>query len=269
MKTLPIQFLCPPIVSIADLIRKPTLLLKPLGFTKTQANLSYDPRAPGSYGQFKIARPGTVTPPVFGTNPKVCLKQCFFVHPETRERVIYDSARQAEQLTTELNCIGWGSALMASVYDFIASCAGNLGPPPFDVPQMCFVQCGLALDTGNDRTAFLLEEHIDATAANGSWFVKYVNNSSAKPRVFSNAEKTRRAEFLSFAQHVQFWKTNGLAFVSDFQGAGQSSYYFLWNLHRFVFEGGPMLLTDPQIITHPLACYLIILCGLLKLCTAN
>jgi hypothetical protein len=109
MKTLSIQFLCPPIVSISDLIRNPTLLLKPLGFTKTQANLSYEPRVPASYGQFKIAQPGTITPPVFGTNPKVCLKQCFFVHPESHEWVTYDSARQAEQLTTELNCIGWGS----------------------------------------------------------------------------------------------------------------------------------------------------------------
>lgn len=251
MKTLSIQFLCPPVVSISDLIRNPTLLLKPLGFTKTQANLSYEPRAPASYGQFKIARPGTINPPVFGTNPKVCLKQCFFMHPESRERVTYDSARQAEQLTTELNCIGWGSALMASVYDFTASCASHLGPPPFDIPQMRFVQCGLALDMGNDRTAFLLEEHIDSIAANGSWFVKYVNNSSAKPHVFSNTEKTHRATFLSFAQHVQFWRTNGLAFVSDFQGASHYSNHLLWHLREFISEGGPMLLTDPQIITHP------------------
>ena len=222
-----IQFLCPPIVSISDLIRTPTLLLKPLGFAKTQATLTYELREPASYGQFKVARPGIITPPVFGASSKVCLKQCFFVHPESRERITYDSARQAEQLTTELNCMGWGSALMASVYDFIASCAGDLGPPPFEVPQMRFVQCGLALDTGNDRTAFLLEEHIDLTAANGSWFVKYINNSSARPRVFSNKEKACRAEFLSFAQHIQFWKTNGLAFVSDFQGAtGRCHCYF-------------------------------------------
>ena len=98
---------------------------------------------------------------------------------------------------------------------------------------MRFVQCGLALDTGNDCTAFLLEEHIDSTAANGSWFVKYVNNSSAKPCVFSNKEKAYQAEFLSFAQHVQFWKTNGLAFVSDFQGmTGHCHCHFLYLCFR-------------------------------------
>ena len=131
-----IQFLCPPIVSISDLIRTPTLLLKPLGFAKTQATLSYELQEPASYGQFKVARPGTITPPVFGTNSKVCLKQCFFVNSDSHERIIYDSARQAEQLTTELNCMGWGSALMASVYDFIASCAGDLGSVEYYKPSI-------------------------------------------------------------------------------------------------------------------------------------
>ncbi|KAG8714462.1 hypothetical protein FRC09_017590 [Ceratobasidium sp. 395] len=41
------------------------------------------------------------------------------------------------------------------------------------------------------------------------------------------------AVFLQFLQHLQWKLTHGLAFVSDFQGAGH-------------------LLLDPQIMTHPL-----------------
>ena len=218
MKNLTIQFLRPPMVSISDLIEEPTRLLKPRSFPNMQATLIYRPRDLASYGQFKVARSGMVLPPLFGAETKVCIKQSFFVHPESRQRIIYDGARQAEQLTTELNCMGWGSALMCSVYEFMAGWRAELGSPTFEILEMRFVQCGLALDTTNEHMAFLLEEFIDSEKANGSWFVKYLNNNSAKPRVFSNMAQTLRAEFLSFAQHVQFWRTNGLAFVSDFQG---------------------------------------------------
>ena len=171
--------------------------------------------------------------------------------PRSQARKIYDGAKQAELLTVELNCIGWASALMLCVYEFIDK---NLGQtPPFDIPQMRYVDYGLAISKTDNYSAFLLEEFIETPVehiqSGSKGFVKYLNNNSAKSRSFSDHKLTHRAEFLSFAQHVQFWKTDGLAFVSDLQG-----------MHFKIVSdsnptnqstGGLSLLTDPQIITHP------------------
>jgi hypothetical protein len=156
------------------------------------------------------------------------VKQGFYVDPNSSIKKIYDGPRQAEMLTMELNCIGWASALMTCVYDFIKESEAGIGFPPFDVPRMQYVQCGLAISKPEDsnhpgpshgHAAYLIEEYIDTNKTSGkNWFVKYLNNSSARPRQFEDPKKNLRAEFLSFAQHVQFWKTDGLAFVSDFQG---------------------------------------------------
>jgi len=83
---------------------------------------------------------------------------------------------------------------------------------------MRYVQAGLAVSQSEDKAAFLLEEYIESDAASGDWFIKYLNNNSAKPRKFGNEDQNIRAQFLSFAQHVQFWKTDGLVFISDLQG---------------------------------------------------
>jgi hypothetical protein len=158
---------------------------------------------------------------------QVCVKQGFYVDPNSSTKKIYDGPRQAEMLTMELNCIGWASALMSCVYDFINESEADIGFPPFDIPRMQYVQCGLAISKPEDpgpshaTTAYLIEEYIETSGKN--WFVKYLNNSSAKPRQFDDPKKTLRSVFLSFAQHVQFWKTDGLAFVSDFQGKQELS----------------------------------------------
>jgi hypothetical protein len=143
--------------------------------------------------------------------------------PGSRTRKIYDGAKQAELLTMELNCIGWASALMLCVYDFINNQRNQVGIPTFEIPNMRFVNCGLAISKAANRDAFLLEEFIDSdqTGSYGNWFVKYLNNNSAKPRRLSDHRQAHCADFLSFAQHVQFWKTEGLAFVSDLQGMFQ------------------------------------------------
>ncbi|KAJ7222040.1 hypothetical protein C8J57DRAFT_1536430 [Mycena rebaudengoi] len=57
-----------------------------------------------------------------------------------------------------------------------------------------------------------------------------MNNRNTIPVKFTDAGNRRRADFLSFTQHVQYWTTYKLAFVSDYQG-------------------GNTLLTDPQILT--------------------
>ncbi|KAJ7573758.1 hypothetical protein C8J56DRAFT_903000 [Mycena floridula] len=64
-------------------------------------------------------------------------------------------------------------------------------------------------------------------------FRKYMGNGNAKrPPRMADDEDNKRAEYLMYAQHIQYLKTGKLAFAADFQGDDQ------W-------------LTDPQIITHP------------------
>jgi hypothetical protein len=82
--------------------------------------------------------------------------------------------------------------------------------------------------------AFLVEEWINTD--NGDHrFIKYLNNrvphhiSDSVPQASKAREIT---DFLIFAQHVQWKKTQYLAFTSDYQGAGD-------------------LLTDPQIMSNP------------------
>ena len=74
---------------------------------------------------------------------------------------------------------------------------------------MQYVQCGLAISKPEDpgpshaAVAYLIEEYIETSGKN--WFVKYLNNSSAKPRQFDNPKKALRVEFLSFAVFEDGW----------------------------------------------------------------
>lgn len=96
---------------------------------------------------------------------------------------------------------------------------------------MRYVQAGLAIQVSKDselegtgrQNAYLLEEFIDSE--DPGWFVKYLNNNSAKPYKFKNEERSIRAEFLSFSQHVQFIETGGQAYLSDLQGRSQALRY--------------------------------------------
>ncbi|KAJ6617726.1 hypothetical protein B0H10DRAFT_2434264 [Mycena sp. CBHHK59/15] len=50
-------------------------------------------------------------------------------------------------------------------------------------------------------------------------FYKFINNGSAVPLLLPTADKSvaAAAEFLSFTQHVQFYKTKGMVYLSDLQ----------------------------------------------------
>jgi hypothetical protein len=81
---------------------------------------------------------------------------------------------------------------------------------------------------------FLVEEWLNLDGLSRDKFVKYLGNrfpeSCVCPTDPSKAHKV--AEFLLFAQHVQWEKTGQLVFTSDYQGAGD-------------------VLTDPQITSKP------------------
>uniref|UniRef100_A0ACB7IVE8 Uncharacterized protein n=1 Tax=Pleurotus cornucopiae TaxID=5321 RepID=A0ACB7IVE8_PLECO len=92
---------------------------------------------------------------------------------------------------------------------------------------MRFVHAALANSKEVDgiKKSYLIEEVIDGK------FVKYINNDSPELLPMENGDQERRAKFLAFAQHVQYFKTESV-FISDLQG-------------------GDTLLTDPQITTDP------------------
>jgi hypothetical protein len=121
------------------------------------------------------------------------------------------------------------------------------GKPPFEIPQMRFVNAALAVAQNTKHDTYMLEEVIDEATDGG--FVKYIGNGSAKPYRQSNNDLARRGQFLAFAQHVQYLKTKHLAFVGDFQGGLRASISADTNLIIPYVPGGKYLLTDPQIIT--------------------
>ena len=81
--------------------------------------------------------------------------------------------------------------------------------------------------------AFLIEEWI-ALDDSEHPFIKYLGNRFPESCVppTANAEAHDIADFLIFAQHVQWVESKGLVFTSDYQGAGD-------------------ILTDPQITSNP------------------
>jgi len=63
---------------------------------------------------------------------------------------------------------------------------------------------------------FLLEEVIQKNEEGK--FRKYLNNVLPVPLPMDNNEDAEHAQFLAFSQHIQYFKTKKLVFVSDYQG---------------------------------------------------
>ena len=216
-------------LTFAELINDPHSGDPLHGCAVSLVDLIYLPSTGVKVGTFKKAQFGVVHKQPVGqsvpTLNRVCIKQCIrrtspATSPSTsssHQVVVYDNIKQAELLTTELNCMRWGKGLMGLCYNFIRVGIALDGDPPQPIPEMSFVSISLAVGVDGPRDTFLLEDIIDPRKEGR--FVKYISNNSAKPIVFQNdPDKTRIAQFLSFCQHVQYIKTRNLAFVSDFQG---------------------------------------------------
>ena len=104
---------------------------------------------------------------------------------------------------------------MRLVYEFVDSELCIRGPPPFELPRMRFVNAALAVAQNEQRDVYMLEEEI--SDVDGS-FEKYLTNNSAIPLPTMDPKRRSRAEFLAFAQHVQYQQTKQMVFVLDFQG---------------------------------------------------
>ncbi|KAG6370500.1 hypothetical protein JVT61DRAFT_11413 [Boletus reticuloceps] len=148
---------------------------------------------------------------------------------------------ELEKLYREANILYWAKSLLQLTYDFIDRAISKAATlPPFDIPRLCFIDAGLLLavkpnennakssGTANVQTPYLAEELIP----NSKSFMKYVHNSEPYPLPEPDEPGYDLAQFLCFTQHIQYVKTGGLAYITDYQGSGA-------------------LLTDPQILTHP------------------
>jgi hypothetical protein len=195
-------------------------------------------------GAFKTAHPGWLTlipPAVSGLGVQKChnvaVKRPYYkVYPPGTSKTPshfkigrYTLADEVPKLLKEANVLYWAQSLLQLTYDFIDRCVANSSqPPPFKVPRVRFVDAGLAFAYGpamhtskagskssSARTGYLVEELIPGGADE---FVKYIHNMDSNPLLNETDYGYDLALFFAFTQHVQYVKTGGLAFISDYQG---------------------------------------------------
>ncbi|KAG1738720.1 hypothetical protein EDB19DRAFT_1636187, partial [Suillus lakei] len=128
----------------------------------------------------------------------------------------------------------WVKSLLNYTYDYIDQHISTSPTPlPFEIPRVRFVDAGVALGYGQHRTVsavYLLEERI--LFDDNQEFTKFIHNMDYVPSLDEDQYGYDLPIFLAFTQHIQYVQTEGLVFVSDYQGS-------------------LTLLMDPQILTHP------------------
>jgi hypothetical protein len=195
-------------------------------------------------GSFKTSHPGKVhlannSELVPFTSSTVCVKQMYERKgPGNSGNGAISRLKghlELEALLVECNCLRWASILMDLTYQFVAREVKTRGEPPHPIPTLHFTRVMIALvrDLPTSK-AFLVEEWIN-TDDGDHRFVKYLNNR-VPHHISDSVTQTPKAweitNFLIFAQHVQWKKSQYLAFTSDYQGAGD-------------------FLTDPQVTSNP------------------
>ncbi|KAG9083878.1 hypothetical protein FRC06_004326 [Ceratobasidium sp. 370] len=128
-------------------------------------------------------------------------------------------------ITQEATVWRWAVALLSIVYDFILEHpkASQLDGPL--IPQLKFVQIGMAksVSPGSSQShgpegGFLVEEYIPVEQG----FTCFISNNSAQCLGFpTESYAFVVAQFCSFCQHVQWVQTQGRVFCTDWQGTPQ------------------------------------------------
>ncbi|RXW16936.1 hypothetical protein EST38_g8914 [Candolleomyces aberdarensis] len=178
---------------------------------------------------------------------KIIAKRPYFIDKQKFTRLSVTD--ELADIGNECNVIIWADALLELVYAFMHSVIEKKKEmPPFSTPLLRFARTGYAYVVAPEGSAaatksslkalrnqgsvspsillgYLLEEKIEGN------FVKYIHNGDPSPLLMPTDPEYPVADFLCFTQHVQYVETGNLAFVSDYQDAGD-------------------LLTDPQILTH-------------------
>ena len=174
------------------------------------------------------------------SNHDIVLKRPYIETPKPGPPFMrYKLVDESNLLYREANVLYWAKALLKLLYQFI-DCAINDAStsPPFKIPRLRFIDAGLVLaysfaevvtnalektgqlakpGGGTVSTIYLAEELIP-TSSNGEKFVKYIHNGDAAPCDLFDSKAEEIAEFLAFTQHVQYIKTDGQVYISDYQG---------------------------------------------------
>ncbi|KAK6996039.1 hypothetical protein R3P38DRAFT_3371236 [Favolaschia claudopus] len=214
------------------------------GFLAIQSNLSI------GCGTFKNAHRGWITlhhlrDAVLGTTKSelVVVKRTF---RELSKKsggqtayTRYSSPEEHKIILKEANNLYWAISIMGFSYSYIYSFDSLHHPDCPPIPDLRFVQAGVAIyyetpaknsSKASIRKTYLLEKYIETNS--DSEFVKFVHNGSAAPLLDIDDAWRWIADFLCFTQHIQYWKSGEMVFLSDLQGSD-------------------ILLTDPQIMTSP------------------
>ncbi|KAJ7719981.1 hypothetical protein B0H14DRAFT_2642830 [Mycena olivaceomarginata] len=193
-----------------------------------------------SVGGFKTAHKGRVeASPFCSKTVDVCVKQGHQFDKNSHKTISHPSRVQLTFLTDELLTHQWANALLDATYAHVTAVRQKLfadnptWKPRLKVPELRFTEAGLAIEQGEASRAkvYMMEEYISGP------FKKYIHNGSVQP--LSSVQNDPVAIFLAFSQHAQYVLSNGLAFVSDYQGGPRDDH------------DETVILTDPQLITNP------------------
>ena len=175
---------------------------------------------PGLKGAFKTAHPGSISsipsnnilPP--SLTGKICVKQLYFSTGGAIRR--YNITEARSYILSEVACLDWARILLDLTYQFIEAFEEDQGVFPGVIPRLQFIEAAIAEVSGEEKI-FLIEEWINTSKAT---FTKYINNARAVPCIPQTAPEELKniANFLCFAQHVQYQFTFGRMFTSDYQG---------------------------------------------------
>jgi hypothetical protein len=135
---------------------------------------------------------------------------------EDGKEFIFGAADQLKELGGKIRNMAWAHSFTVLVYEYVNRVLASKPEgwqPKLPVPHVRFVWSALAIEQGTgDNNVFMLEERIS-----GGEFVKLIHNGSAKLRRLGLSEDERVvALFLSFSQHIQFFKTSQMAFIKVF-----------------------------------------------------
>jgi hypothetical protein len=212
LKIIPTRSWSPEALVKVDLLSLPSI------HGQLDVNLEIIPSLKGS---FKTAHSGSITSDngalPLSLSGKVCVKQLYFSGANGRV-MRYQSEEEQSHIYSEVGCFDWARILLDLTYGFIGDYEEENGAFAGTIPKLRFVDGAIA-ECGMGKF-FLIEEWIDTSEAP---FMKYINNACAVSCVPQNApeEMQNIANFLCFAQHVQYKVTNGTLFTSDYQGMSQ------------------------------------------------
>jgi hypothetical protein len=240
-----IHFYGIPTRQLADILKNPnyhSFKVEPAQSITGQLTINSSTRSMLGAGGFKTAHPGWLSLNPLITSglrsipgQNVVVKRPFhkvFPSPSSLMYKIshFSSINKIAKLVKEANVLYWSHSLLQLTYAFIDGCiASSDEPPPFIIPHVCFVDAGMAISysqwdpkptragskTGSTCVGYLVEELIEGGP---DAFLKFIHNMDSNPLLDQDNYCYEVALFFAFTQHVQYVKTGGLAFISDYQG---------------------------------------------------